>query len=195
MIIQARVLEGRHVRLEPFTPDLKEAVRSALDCDAEAWALVSATSQGPAFDATWDKALLDLETGEMINYAVRLKATGQVVGRSAFLAIRTRDLGVEIGSTFLHPDVRSGPVNPEAKLLMLSEAFASGAMRVELRTDLLNLRSQAAIAKLGALREGVLRRHVVTWTGRIRDTVVFAITDEDWPRVRERLEQRLRAAG
>ena len=195
MDIRPRTLDGRHVRLEPFSPALEAEVRAALDCDEDAWALLSTTSRGEAFDAAWATALADLQAGAMISYAVRLKTTGKVVGRSSFMAIRARDRGVEIGATFLHPDVRSGPANPDAKLLMLTEAFEAGAIRVELRTDLLNLRSQAAIAKLGAVREGVLRRHVVTWTGRIRDTVVFAVTDEDWPRVRTGLERRLAALG
>jgi RimJ/RimL family protein N-acetyltransferase len=74
---------------------------------------------------------------------------------------------------------------------MLAHAFAGGARRVELLTDARNLRSQAAIAKLGAVREGVLRRDRVTWTGHVRDSVLFAVTDLDWPDVRDRLEQRL----
>jgi RimJ/RimL family protein N-acetyltransferase len=191
--LDIRPLEGRFIRLEPVEPALKQEVRAALDCDPEAWTVVSSTSQGAAFEAAWEKALAQLETGEMITYAVRRTSDGRVVGRTSFLHIRLEDRGLEIGSTFYHPDVRGGPVNPEAKLLLLGHAFACGAMRVELRTDLLNLRSQAAIAKLGAVREGVMRRHIVTWTGRIRDTVLFSITDEEWPAVRSRLEERLEA--
>ena len=186
-------LEGRFVRLEPLAQALKEELRAALDCDPEAWALVSATSQGPAFDAGWDKALAQTAAGELVPYAVRRLTDGLVVGRTCFLNLRLADGGLEIGATFYRPDARGGPINPECKLLMLAHAFSNGAMRVELRTDLRNLRSQAAIAKLGAIREGVLRRHVVTWTGHVRDTVVYAITDEDWPSVRERLQRRLDA--
>ena len=191
MDLAVNALDGRHVRLEPYVPALKDEVRQALDCDPEAWALVSATSQGEAFDTAWDTSLRQMHVGESLAYAVRRRADGRVVGRSTFLNIRPADRGVEIGATFLHPDVRGGPVNPESKLLMLAHAFACGALRVELRTDARNLRSQAAIARLGAMREGVLRRHVVTWTGHIRDTVVFAVTDLDWPAVRERLKARL----
>ncbi len=191
MDLAVNALDGRHVRLEPYVPALKDEVRQALDCDPEAWALVSATSQGEAFDTAWDTSLRQMHVGESLAYAVRRRADGRVVGRSTFLNIHPADRGVEIGATFLHPDVRGGPVNPESKLLMLAHAFACGALRVELRTDARNLRSQAAIARLGAMREGVLRRHVVTWTGHIRDTVVFAVTDLDWPAVRERLKARL----
>jgi len=98
---------------------------------------------------------------------------------------------VELGSTFFHPDARGTEVNPASKRLLLEHAFASGIVRVEIITDAVNARSQAAIARLGAVREGVLRRHKVTWTGRVRDTVMYAITDADWPGVRDRLDARL----
>ena len=184
-------LEGRFVRLEPFAPALKDEVRVALDCDPDAWALVSATSQGPAFDSGWDKGLEGMAAGAVAPYAVRRLSDGKVVGRSVFMNLRLADNGLEIGGTFYRPEARGGPVNPESKLLMLAHAFACGAMRVELRTDVRNLRSQAAIAKLGAVREGRLRRHKITWTGHVRDTAVFSVTDEDWPAVRARLEERL----
>ena len=179
------------MRLEPFVPELREDVRAALDCDAEAWALVSATSQGEAFGETWETALAAMAAGTLVPYAVRRLSDGVVVGRSTFMNLHLKDRGLEIGATFYRPDARGGPVNPECKRLMLAHAFAQGAIRVELRTDLLNLRSQAAIAKLGAVREGVLRKHVITWTGRVRDSVIFSITDEEWPAVRERLDARL----
>jgi len=188
-------LEGRFVRLEPFAPALKEEVRAALDCDPDAWALVSNTSQGPAFEAGWDKALAQITRDELRPYAVRRLVDGAVVGRTTFMNLHLADRGLEIGATFYRPEARGGPVNPECKLLLLAHAFACGAMRVEIRTDVRNLRSQAAIAKLGAVREGVLRKHIITWTGHKRDTVVFSITDEDWPEVRARLEARLAAFG
>jgi RimJ/RimL family protein N-acetyltransferase len=99
--------------------------------------------------------------------------------------------GVEIGTSFLHPDVRGGPGNPEAKLLMLGHAFDCGAVRVQFRVDTRNRRSQAAVAKLGAVKEGVLRRDRLTWTGYIRDTVVFSILDREWPQVKAQLQARV----
>src|SRR5581483_2621586 len=98
---------------------------------------------------------------------------------------------VWIGATFLRPDVRASFVNPETKLLMLGHAFNSGAVRVQFTVDARNERSQAAVAKLGAVREGILRRDTRTWTGHLRDTVVFSILDSEWPAVKLRLEQRL----
>ena len=100
----------------------------------------------------------------------------------------------EIGSTWLAPAGRRTALDTEAKLLLLAHAFdALGCERVELRTDALNERSRAAIRRRGAMDQGVLRRHVVTDGGRVRDTVVFGIVRDDWPAVRAGLERRLRA--
>ncbi|MFL6631056.1 MAG: GNAT family N-acetyltransferase [Massilia sp.] len=184
-------LEGRHVRLEPFTEALREPVRTALDCDPDAWHLFALNGQGAGFAGFWDSLDAQVAQGGWIAYAVRNVTTGAVVGTTSFLNIKPTRQTVEIGGTFIHPDARSTFVNAEAKYLMLAHAFASGMRRVELLTDARNVRSQAAIAKLGAVREGVLRRERITWTGHVRDSVLFAVTDLDWPEVRARLERRL----
>src|ERR1019366_4514186 len=101
--------------------------------------------------------------------------------------------GVSIGTSFLHPSVRGGPANPEAKLLMLDHAFDCGAVRVQFKVDTRNRRSQAAVAKLGAVREGVLRKDRLTWTGYIRDTIVFSILVEEWPQLKARLKERVQS--
>ena len=98
---------------------------------------------------------------------------------------------MEIGTSFLRPEARGGPFNPEAKLLMLEHAFSNGAARVQFRVDTRNQRSQAAVTKLGAIREGVLRKDRLTWTGFLRDTVYFSILDREWPEVKLGLERRL----
>lgn len=195
MKLEPAVLEGRFVRLEPFTADLREPVRLALDCDAQAWAIVSSTAQGEHFDGWWRCAEAEMAAGARIPFAVRRLSDGAVIGTTSFMTLRPAHGGVEIGATFYRPEGRGGPVNPECKRLLLAHAFAAGAMRVELITDARNLRSQAAIAKLGAVREGILRRHKITWTGHVRDTVMFAITDLDWPAARDGLDQRLAAYG
>lgn len=184
-------LAGRHVRLEPFDETLRAPVRSALDCDPDAWQLFAINGQGDGFDGFWDSLNAQVAQGGWIAYAIRAVATGAVVGTTSFLNIKPTRQTVEIGGTFIHPDARSTSVNAEAKYLMLAHAFGSGMRRVELLTDARNVRSQAAIAKLGAVREGVLRRERVTWTGHVRDSVLFAITDLDWPDVRAGLARRL----
>ena len=110
---------------------------------------------------------------------------------STYFTAKAKHGGVEIGATFLHPDVRASFVNPETKLLMLGHAFNSGAVRVQFTVDTRDEHDQAAVAKLGAVKEGILRRDTHTWTGHIRDTVVFSILDSEWPAVKLRLEQRL----
>jgi RimJ/RimL family protein N-acetyltransferase len=185
-------LEGRHVRLEPYEDALREPVRAALDCDPDAWRLFAINGQGAGFDGFWDSLNAQVAQGGWIAYAIRAVATGEIVGTTSFLNIKPTRQTVEIGGTFIHPDARSTLVNAEAKYLMLAHAFAGGMRRVELLTDARNVRSQAAIAKLGAVREGVLRRERVTWTGHVRDSVLFAVTDLDWPDVRTRLEKRIR---
>jgi RimJ/RimL family protein N-acetyltransferase len=180
-------LTGRTVSLEPYEPGIRSEVRAALDCDPEAWQLFATSGAGEHFDRWWD---VHRGAGWMA-YAIRRRATGEVVGSTSFLNINPATAVVEIGATFIRPDARGTDVNPEAKLLMLGHAFACGARRVELLTDARNARSRAAIAKLGAVEEGTLRRDRITWTGHVRDTVVFAVTDLDWPAVRARLEQRL----
>ena len=116
-----------------------------------------------------------------------------LVGTTSLYEIKPEHRRCEIGATFYRPEARGGPVNPACKRLLLSHAFNAGAVRVEILTDAINPVSQAAIRKLGAREEGVLRKHKITWTGRLRDTALFAIIDDDWPEVRDRLHARLAA--
>ena len=191
MRIEPLVLENRWVRLEPFEPGLKEAVRAALNVDEAAWSIMVSTAYGEHFDPWWDGFIERFEAGRDTPYAVRRLEDGRIVGTSSLHDLFPQHRRVELGSTFFHPDARGGAVNPASKRLLLQHAFDSGIVRVEIITDGINARSQAAIAKLGAVREGVLRRHKITHTGRVRDTVMFAVTDQDWPGVRARLDARL----
>ncbi|MBI2261995.1 MAG: GNAT family N-acetyltransferase [Caulobacterales bacterium] len=191
MRIEPLVLENRWVRLEPFAPGLREAVRAALNVDEAAWSIMVSTAYGEHFDGWWDGFVERFDAGRDTPYAVRRLADDRIVGTSSLHDLFPQHRRVELGSTFFHPDARGGAVNPASKRLLLQHAFDSGIVRVEIITDGINARSQAAIAKLGAVREGVLRRHKITHTGRVRDTVMFAITDQDWPDVRARLDTRL----
>ena len=188
-------LQGRFVRLEPFMPALKAEVGAMLDCDVDHWAIMSSSGQGEHFEAWWAAGMAEQARGERMSYAVRRLSDGRVVGTTAYLTLRPAHRGLEVGTTFLHPEARGGPVNPESKRLLLDHAFAAGIVRVEFMVDVRNARSQAAVSKLGARPEGVLRRHKITWTGHIRDTAVFSIIDEDWPAVRAALDARLAALG
>lgn len=185
------ILHGHRIQLEPYEARLKEEVRHALNCDAEGWQLFARSGEGEHFEQWWKDLNAQMVAGQWIAYAIRDLGRGEIVGTTSFLNIKPDRCTAEIGATFLHPSVRSGYVNPEAKKLMLEYAFAQGARRIEILTDLRNTRSQAAIAKLGAVREGILRRDRQTWTGHIRDSVIFSITDLDWPDVCRRLDMRL----
>jgi RimJ/RimL family protein N-acetyltransferase len=119
---------------------------------------------------------------------------GSVVGWSSYLEIAPKDARLEIGNTAYDPGVWGSVVNPECKLLLLSYAFENLAMgRVQLKTDIRNVRSQQAIHRLGATYEGVLRRYQRRADGTVRDTVMFSITAEDWPQVRRGLSDRVSA--
>jgi RimJ/RimL family protein N-acetyltransferase len=193
MDLPAVVLEDRFVRLEPFAETLREEMRSALDCDQPAWDIMVAAAYGPHFDGWWTSALTAQARGDRIPWAVRRKSDGALIGTTSLYEIKPDYRRCEVGSTFYRPEARGGPVNPACKRLALGHAFDHGAVRVEIITDAINPGSRAAIRKLGARDEGVLRKHKITFKGRIRDTAQFAILDDDWPEVRARLDARLAA--
>jgi N-acetyltransferase len=125
-------------------------------------------------------------------WLVRDARDGSVVGTSSYLDVSPGDARLEVGATGYRPDVWAGAVNPATKLLLLGLAFDTlRAGRVQLKTDVRNVRSQRAIARLGATCEGVLRRYQRRADGTVRDTVLFSVTAEEWPRVRDGLLARL----
>ena len=186
-------LENSFVRLEPYASGLEDEVRAALNVDPASWAVMVGTAHGEHFDRFWTSALRDMQARTKVAYAVRRLSDGVVVGTSSLYEIRPDHRRCEIGATFYQPDARGGVVNPACKRLMLEHAFASGIVRVEILTDAINARSRAAITKLGARFEGILGNHKITWTGRVRDTALYAVLDRDWPDVRSRLDVRLTA--
>ena len=191
MELSARELVGRHVRLEPLDERHHEPLRAAAD-DERIWQHTVSVARGPGFDEWFAAAVAARDGGREIPFVVRLMAGDRVVGSTRFLDPVPRHKRVEIGSTWYCADVWGTVVNPESKLLLLRHAFdEAGANRVALCTDVRNERSQAAIAKLGAAREGVLRAHMVVRDGRVRDSVLFAITRAEWPVVRATLESRV----
>ena len=198
MDLTHRTLTGTHIRLEPIGEEHREELRAALDCDPENWEIQVVSALGPEFDRYWKMLRRAQEAAAPMTrmpFAVRDLGSGALAGTSSFLFVWPQQSSLEIGSTWFRPEFRGGPVNVEAKLLMLGEAFGAGARRVEFKIDARNARSQAAVLKLGATREGVLRQHLVTWTGHVRDSAIFSILAEEWPAVRARLEERLAAFG
>ncbi|KAF0845162.1 RimJ/RimL family protein N-acetyltransferase [Nocardia caishijiensis] len=190
-------LDGATVSLTPADPaaDATELFH-ALDTDA-VWAHLPWRPQGVADFARRLRELSALPDWHV--WIVRSRTeigdrpAGAVLGLTSFLDARPRDATLEIGFTAYAPSVWGSAVNPEAKLLLLEHAFdVLGAGRVQLKTDVRNHRSQQAIARLGAVYEGTLRRQFRRSDGTVRDSVLFAVTAEDWPDVRARLAHRVR---
>lgn len=187
---------GRAVTLSRFADGDQEGLFDALDHD-ELWTLVPGR---PADADHLGRVLAEAEKIGRYPWVIRLRQPvggmepGSIIGTTSYLDVQPGDARCEIGFTAYHPDVWGTVVNAECKLLLLGNAFDAGYGRVQLKTDILNDRSQRAIAKLGAQREGVLRRYQHRADGSMRDTVMFSILADEWPQVRESLEQRLDAA-
>ena len=191
--VEYQILSGRHVRLEPIAESHVEGLFS-IGQQEEDWAYLPIAGFTQVADCEkWVQQALALAASELhYTFVLVDPVSGQVMGSSRYLNVRPRDHGLEIGYTWLGREYQRTAVNTEAKYLLLKNAFdAIGAHRVELKTDLRNLRSQRAIERLGAQKEGVLRRHMITQGGFVRDSAYYSITDLDWPRVRASLESRL----
>ena len=178
-------LAGEHVTLTQFVPTDAPELFSALDHDA-CWDHVAGRPNSPEEYAA---TLAQAPQAGRWPWVVRRESA--VVGTTSYLDVSLPDARLEIGSTAYSPSVWATDVNPECKLLLMTWAFDHGFGRVQLKTDIRNRRSQAAIAKLAATYEGVLRRYQRRQDGTVRDTVMYSVTAEEWPRVRERLRARL----
>ena len=194
MALAKPVLDGRFVRLEPLEERHREAIRPAAQYP-EIFT-VTGNAYGPNYDPYFDNALKRSDGVHDIAFAVLLKAQGnskgRYVGMTRYLNIEEPHKRVEIGSTWYTPSAWGGTVNPECKLLLMHHAFETLKFhRVEYKTDVRNQRSRAAILKLGAKQEGILRKHMIMPGGRVRDSVYFSVIDEEWPAVKADLERRL----
>jgi RimJ/RimL family protein N-acetyltransferase len=184
----------RFVRLEPLTMAHREDLRAACSADPEVWrALYPISWDTEHFDQSWDRLQRDVDAGRYIAHAVIVE--GRCGGLTSYLNIDAGNGNVEIGGTYYRPDLRGGPTNPAAKRLMMTHAFTSGARRIVFRVDAINQRSRAAVGKLGAHLDGILRQDLITWTGRIRDTAVYSVLIDEWPVVRAGLDARLAEFG
>ena len=184
-------LEGSVVRLEPIRREHAELFWEVSKDDLEdifRWIPYSMKTRED-FRTLIDKAFAEQERGESVVFATVERGSGRAMGSTRFMNIDRANRRVEIGSTWIAPAWQRTAVNTQAKYLMLRHAFEVwGCMRVELKTDALNQKSRNAILRIGAKEEGTLRRHLVTWTGRVRDTVYFSILEDEWAGVKARLE-------
>jgi len=190
--IEPVILAGRLVRLEPLGWQHRDGlVASGLDPELYQWT-VERVDSPEAMTRSVQAALDQADLGREVPFATVEAATGQVIGTTRFMAIDRAHRRVEIGGTRVGLAWQRTPINTEAKFLMLRHAFEVWGMnRVEFKTDALNTRSRAAIARLGAVEEGTLRQHRIAHGDRVGDSVSFAIIAPDWPEVRARLEARL----
>ena len=187
-------LRGAHVELVPLTEEHVDALLP-IALDSEIWKFtVESVASREELEGFVARALAARDAGTALPFATVERGTGRVVGSTRFANYERAHARIEIGWTWIGRPWQRTAVNTEAKLLMLGHAFdALGLRRVELKTDVLNERSRAAILRLGAVEEGILRQHTVTARGRVRDTVYFSILASEWPAVKARLAARLAA--
>ena len=186
-----KTLAGRFLALEPLEERHHADLIRAAD-DKAIWTYIPFdVSKGFASRLPW--LVAEMAKGTQITFVVRRLADGAVVGSSSYLAITPHDAKVEIGATWYVAGARGSAVNPEAKFLLLQNAFAAGYNRVEFKTCSRNARSRAALKKLGATEEGILRGHMWMPQGYFRDSVYFSILAAEWPRVCAGLQARLAA--
>ena len=178
-------LIGEHVTLTQFVPADAPELYAALDHDA-CWDHVAGRPSTPE-----EYAATLAQAPQAGRWPWIVRRSTEVVGTTSYLDVSLPDARLEIGYTAYTPAVWATEVNPECKLLLIGWAVDHGFGRVQLKTDIRNRRSQAAIARFGATYEGVLRRYQRRQDGTVRDTVMYSVTAEEWPGVRERLRARL----
>ncbi len=186
------VLEGEKVRMEPLTLEhLPALYEIGLHDELWKWTNAICTTK-PALRAYIEEAIVSREQGSAAPFITFDRVTNRIVGSSRFGNIDSRNRRVEIGWTWITPSAQRSHVNSAAKLLMLTYAFEQlGCIRVELKTDALNMKSRNAMLRLGCTEDGTFRNHMITDAGRLRDTAYFSIVVEDWPPIRERLASSL----
>jgi RimJ/RimL family protein N-acetyltransferase len=192
MIIEPITLSGQCVRLEPLSMQHYDALW-AIGQDAELWKWTPYQINTPDKMHAYIKAALDgREIGTALPFVTIWQATNEIVGSTRFGNIDTGNHHVEIGWTWIDRQWQRTPVNTEAKFLMLQHAFEKWhCLRVEFKTDELNEKSQRAIERLGAQREGISRHHMIVESGRIRNSVYYSIINDEWPQVKAHLQDLL----
>ncbi len=192
MEISPVILEGQHVSLEPLSPAHEESLIAAAG-DGDLWnSTVTIVPSRATMSAYIAGALKGQAEGRQLPFVIIRKLSSQVVGSTRFYDIERDDRHVDIGYTWLAASAQRTVVNTEAKLLLLTHAFEDlRCIRVGLVTDVLNQQSRAAILRLGAKEEGVLRNHMIMPSGRYRDSVCFSIIEAEWPELKARLIAKL----
>jgi RimJ/RimL family protein N-acetyltransferase len=172
----AAPMRGDGCSAELFANQYRDGLRAACAEDSDIWEIYALNFGPGSFDESIDELVRYTR-----NHTFVLFEGGELAGMSSFIGIDTGRQTLEIGSTYYRPKFRGSGFNRRVKAMMLARAFGCDIRRVEFHVDSRNLRSQLAMKKLGAVREGVLRAERITWTGHVRDTVLFAILNDEWP--------------
>jgi len=190
--LEPKMLEGYGVRLEPLTPDHKDALAAAA-ADGKLWELwFTAVPEPEKTEKYIAEALAGQKDGHMLPWVVREITSGKIIGSTRYHDILPAIDRVEIGYTWYAKSWQKSHVNTGCKLLLLSHAFDKlGCQVVGLRTDNFNFASQRAIEALGAKKDGVIRHHGIRRDGTVRDSVMYSILAAEWPDVKRHLELRL----
>ena len=193
MEVKPVILQGKYVRLEPMTEAHAPAL-AELGVGQPFWDFMVYGRMETVDDMReWVQDILArAEKGTEVPFVAIHSDSGHVAGASRYMNIMPKDRGLEIGGTWYGPEYQRTVVNTECKYLLLQHAFEKlGCIRVQLKTDLRNERSQRAIERLGAVKEGVLRNHMILPDGYFRHSVYYSMLDTEWPAVKKRLEEML----
>jgi len=193
MDLHPMTLNGKLIRLEPMSEAHVPALaRVALDPNIWRYMIYGEKRTEEELRQWVREILRRQEQGTDLPFTVFHQESGQPIGTTRYMEIHPEHRNLEIGGTWYGVDYQGSGVNAEAKYLLLRHAFEEwGCIRVQIKTDLRNLRSQGAIERLGAVREGVLRNHVILSDGYVRSSVLYSILDTEWPQVKLGLEARL----
>ena len=172
----AKPMFGDGCRAEPFSEEHRDALRAACAEDHDIWEIYANNFGPDGFDESINRYVANPNNRTFVLFEV-----DEVAGMSSYIGIDPNRQVLEIGGTYYRPKFRGTGFNRRVKDMMLARACDCGIRRVEFRVDIRNHRSQAAMKKLGAVREGVIRADRITWTGHVRDTVLFAILKNEWP--------------
>lgn len=196
MSLQPTTLGGTHVQLEPYREDHIPDLWAVGNHEA-LWRYMPFRVSTEEELGRLVRRMMDMASaGSGLGFVQRAISTGEIVGGTSYLGYAPNDRRVEVGATWVTPAWQRSAINTEAKLLLLTHAFEPlDCVRVEFKTDALNVQSQRALERIGAVREGTLRAHMIMPDGRLRDSVYFSILQTEWPSVKAHLTSKLHAAG
>ena len=191
MWVEPVTLAGKHVMLRPLLKEDADRLSGIFEPELFTYTIDQPDWKSPA--AIGDHVNRLVSDGSRVYFLIMNSMDASTAGHTAYLDIRERDKSLEIGATVIGRRFHGTPVNAETKLLLMGHAFEKlGAVRVQLKTDARNLRSQAAIEALGARREGTLRSYQTNSAGYVRDTVIYSVISSEWPAVKKHIVERVR---